>query len=467
MIAFVRVMLQRSFHSKLLRNIIKCNSLKLSSYKISCKLIEELNKREMIQEIHPDDCSELVQLLNSNQTVYAGFDPTADSLHVGNLLVIIALLHWQQAGHNVIAIVGDSTAQIGDPSGKTKEREVLKEDLIKSNSESIKQSLERIFDNFKKYFCKKNIAPARIIYNSSWYKNEDITNFLSRVGRKLRVGQMLSRKSIKSRLESSEGMNFAEFTYQVFQSYDWLYLFDKYNCRIQIGGSDQLANIDLGHDLLKRTRNVNSYGLTVPLITAESGGKFGKSEGNAVWLNEDKTSAFDFYQFFMRLPDTSIQRYLKLFTFYSLSEVESIMQKHMEKPENWYAQKRLAENVTRLIHGETGLRLAKLATDVLYNNSFKSLNELNESEMKQIFKQVPSIELLLEPGITLIDLAMKAKCFGSLKDANRIISAGGMYVNNQKVTTPNYVIVDGQHILNSGLTLLRTGKRNYYIVKWL
>lgn len=465
MIFSVHVMFHRSL--RLLRNI-KYTPLKLSACKLNCKLIEELDNRGILQEIHPDDSSELVQLLKSNnQTVYAGFDPTADSLHIGNLLVIIALLHWQKAGHNIIAVVGDSTAQIGDPSGKTREREVLGNESIKLNSESIRESLQRIFDNYRRYFCKKNIIPARIINNSTWYKNEDVTDFLSRVGRKLRVGQMLSRKSIKTRLENSEGMNFAEFTYQVFQSYDWLYLFDKYNCRFQIGGSDQLANIDLGHDLLKRSRNINGYGLTVPLITTESGGKFGKSEGNAVWLNENKTSAFDFYQFFMRVPDTSIQRFLKLFSFYSLPEIETIMQKHMEKPENWYAQRRLAENVTLLIHGETGLRLAKLATDALYNNSFKSLNEMNESEIRTIFKQVPTIELLLEPGITLVDLAMKAKCFPTLNDANRIITAGGMYVNNQKVTTPNYAIVDGQHILNNGLTLLRIGKRNYYIVKWL
>ncbi|XP_054716237.1 tyrosine--tRNA ligase, mitochondrial-like [Uloborus diversus] len=286
-----------------------------------------------------------------------------------------------------------------------------------------------------------------ILKNSSWYKDLTITDFFCGVGRHIRVGEMLSRTSVKSRMESGAGINFAEFSYQAFQSYDWLHLFKNYNCRFQIGGSDQLGNIVSGYNLISGCQYQHVYGCLLPLIQSESGDKFGKSAGNAVYISQQRTSFFDFYQFFLRLPDAGIDKYLKLFTFLSLNEIEDIIQNHMKNPDARRAQRILAEEVTLLVHGEQGLALAETATKVLYQSDLAALAKLNIEELRLIFPSSTVSYIPYEPGISFLDLSMKVGCFISEGDAKRIISSGGLYINFTKISSPSAVIVPDIHIL--------------------
>lgn len=291
---------------------------------------------------------------NSPQCVYAGFDPTADSLHVGNLLVLMNLLHWQRGGHRVIALLGGATGFIGDPSHRANERIPIEKDTSEKNINSIRDNIVTIFDNHKKYFWQDEafpLEPVTIVNNNDWYKDFNIIDFMSKVGKHFRMGTMLLKTSVQSRMKSDTGMSLTEFTYQVFQAYDWLHLLKNYDCRFQIGGSDQLGNITSGHELISRTSKKEVFGFTLPLITAEGGQKFGKSIGNAVWLSPKKSSSFDLYQFFIRTTDADVENYLKLFTFLSLNQIKSIVEEHKRKPEDRKAQQTLAENVTLLVHG--------------------------------------------------------------------------------------------------------------------
>ena len=301
---------------------------------------------------HRNDVTDLVN--QSPQCVYAGFDPTADSLHVGNLLVLMNLLHWQRGGHKVIAVVGGATGLIGDPSHRTNERISLGDEIIQHNVNCIAQDITKIFNNYEKYFWKNSSAPLvpiTIINNIEWYQKVKIIDFMRKVGKHFRMGTMLGRTSVQDRLKSSTGMSYAEFTYQVFQAYDWMHLLNQYNCRFQIGGHDQMGNIMSGHELISRTSKKEVFGFTLPLITSEGGKKFGKSINNAVWLSPKKSSSFDLYQFFIRTKDSDVENYLKLFTFLPLKEINYIIEEHKRKPENRRAQQVLADNVTLLVHG--------------------------------------------------------------------------------------------------------------------
>ena len=290
----------------------------------------------------------------SPQCVYAGFDPTAESLHIGNLLILMNLLHWQRSGHQVIALIGGATGLIGDPSHRKLERAEMEEFLVVENLNAIKRNVETIFQNHEKYFWKDPIyklKPVKIVNNIDWYADVNAIEFIRRVGKHFRLGTMLGRTSVQSRLKSDTGMSFTEFTYQVFQAYDWLHLFKTYDCRFQIGGSDQMGNIVAGHDLISRVAKESVFGFTLPLITAEGGKKFGKSVGNAVWLSSKKSTSFQLYQFFIRTTDTDVEKFLNLFTFLSIPEINEIMKAHKEDPGKRKAQKILAEEVTLLVHG--------------------------------------------------------------------------------------------------------------------
>ncbi|CAG5031836.1 unnamed protein product [Parnassius apollo] len=414
--------------------------------------------------------SDILNLLNKcPQCVYAGFDPTANSLHVGNLLVIINLLHWQRGGHNVIALLGGATGHIGDPSGRNTDRVALSNDVIQENIQCIKRNLETVFENHKKYIWPEKgdkLKPVRIVNNESWYKEINSIQFVSDIGRNFRMGTMLLKQSVQSRINSEVGMSFTEFAYQIFQSYDWLHLLKEYDCKFQIGGSDQMGNISAGHELISRTVNKKVYGLTLPLVTTEEGDKFGKSAGNALWLDAKKTSPYSLYQYFVRTKDSDVERLLKLFTFYSLGEIKDIMFKHKEHPDQRYPQMCLADQLTTLVHGENGLAQARQATQAIYSKDVKSLVALNSSDLEQVFEGAPVVNLLLSPGISVLKLGMMAKCFPTESDAMRIIQAGGFYINHQRIKNINEVITESAHILPNLISLLRVGKRNYYIVKW-
>ncbi|XP_013199856.1 tyrosine--tRNA ligase, mitochondrial isoform X2 [Amyelois transitella] len=416
------------------------------------------------------DMTEIINLLNkSPQCVYAGFDPTANSLHVGNLLVIINLLHWQRSGHKVIALLGGATGYIGDPSGRSTDRVALEADVINQNITCIKKNLETVFENHYKYIWPKNedfLKPLKIVNNETWYRDIDAIKFVSEIGRNFRMGTMLLKQSVQSRIQSAAGMSFTEFAYQIFQSYDWLHLLKEFDCRFQIGGSDQMGNISAGHELISRTENKTVYGLTLPLVTTEEGDKFGKSAGNALWLDPEKTSPFSLYQYFIRTKDSDVERLLKLFTFYSLGEIKDIMFKHKQHPQERYPQMCLAEQLTTLVHGEEGLSRAIKATEAIYSKDVRALVSLSSEELEQVFEGAPVVTLLLSPGITVLDLGLKAKCFPTENDAIRIINAGGFYINHQRMKKVDEVITESAHILPNLTSLLRVGKRNYYIVKW-
>ncbi|XP_022093643.1 tyrosine--tRNA ligase, mitochondrial-like [Acanthaster planci] len=428
-----------------------------------------LSERGVFHDIFPE-ASDLPKLLTSEpQCIYCGFDPTADSLHIGNLLAIIALLHCQRAGHNPIALIGGATALIGDPSGKTKERAPLQSAVVQSNAASIKSSLERIFTNHERFLWQEDrpLPQIRIMDNHSWYKDLNVIKFLSSVGRQLRMGKLLSRQSVQSRLSSSHGMSFAEFSYQLFQAYDFLHLHREYGCLIQLGGTDQLGNLMTGHDLVQRVTGKNVYGIAIPLVTSSSGDKLGKTAGNAVWINEDKTSPFDLYQYFLRLPDADIERYLKLFTFLPLNEIADIIRLHKKAPKNRKAQKKLAEQVLLLVHGEAGLNRALRQTEALYHTSPASLEQLNDAEVMELFQGAAVTSLLLEPGFSIEMMLDKVKCLPQGERGKLILQSGGVYINNQRITDASLVLTKGDHVLNNGLTLIRVGKKNYYIVKWV
>ncbi|XP_048405222.1 tyrosine--tRNA ligase, mitochondrial [Stegostoma tigrinum] len=437
----------------------------------SCRNILHLHRRGIFKDIFPEG-GDLTQLLESGpQTLYCGFDPTADSLHIGNLLAVIGLLHFQRAGHRVLVLLGGATARLGDPSGRSSEREAVSADAVQKNARGIQEGILSVFHNHRLCFCNDaeaaSLGPLSILDNWSWYREKEIVSFLDTVGRHFRMGTMLSRHSVQSRLKSPEGMSLTEFTYQMFQAYDFYYLNQHHNCRIQLGGTDQLGNMMSGYEFIHKVTGEDVYSIMVPLVTSSSGDKLGKTAGNAIWLNRNKTSPFEFYQYFVRQPDSNIERYLKLFTFIPLPEIESIMDIHRKDPGKRNAQKRLAAEVTKLVHSKEGLDTAKRCTSALYHSSMDALETMSDEELQELFKEAPFSENLLEPGTTVLDLCRKASAIPDGPRGYQMIMDGGIWINHIRVTKPEQVLILGQHILTNGLSLLRVGKKNYHIVKWL
>ncbi|XP_044758945.1 tyrosine--tRNA ligase, mitochondrial [Coccinella septempunctata] len=458
----------------LIKNLLKCRNISISQCrkKSTNRNILNLRERGMFHDLFPDNsANSVVDLLNASpQCVYGGFDPTADSLHVGNLLILTNLIHWQRGGHQVIALVGGATAKIGDPSGRTTERDPLTTKFVDDNVEGIHKNIKTIFENHEKHFWNeetKKLLPVKILNNENWYKQISAVDLIGGAGRHLRMGTLISRTSVQTRLKSSEGMSFTEFSYQLFQAYDWLYLFQKHNCKFQVGGSDQMGNMMSGHELISKVCKQPVFGLTLPIITTEMGDKFGKSAGNAVWLSPQKTSPFTFYQFWMRQTDAEVEKMLLLFSFLSVGEIKDLMRQHHEKPELRKPQKILADQVTLLVHGEEGLNSARLTTKALYQGSVAALGNLKAEQIAEIFQGATIVELLPEPGQSILDLAMKVQCFPRIEDAVRIISAGGFYINQQKANNPNEILNNNVHRLSNNVSLLRVGKKNYYVVKWI
>ncbi|XP_044137017.1 tyrosine--tRNA ligase, mitochondrial [Bufo gargarizans] len=428
-------------------------------------------RRGLFKDVFPAETArlQLSELLSSGpQTVYCGFDPTADSLHVGNLLAVLGLLHFHRAGHHVIAVVGGATAQIGDPSGRNQEREPLSPERVEENVLGIRDSLHRIFANHEALASGgRPGGRVTVLDNAAWYRQRSAVEFLASVGRHFRMGTLLSRHSVQSRLSSPEGMSLTEFTYQVFQAYDFYYLNQKHGCKIQLGGTDQLGNLMSGHDFIQRTTGEDVFGILLPLITSTTGDKLGKSAGNAVWLNRDRTSPFEFYQYFVRQQDSNVERFLKLFTFLPLPEIEHIMEQHAKEPEKRIPQKRLAAEVTKLVHGKEGLESAKRCTQALYHSSIDALAAMSDQELQELFQEAPFTELFLEPGTRVLDACLKASAIPEGARGFDILSNGGVSFNHIRVTNPDEVLVVGQHILSNGLSLIKVGKKNFYIVKWL
>ncbi len=401
---------------------------------------------------------ELAAALDKPLCVYAGFDPTNDSLQAGNFVTIMTLAHLQRAGHKVIALVGGATGLIGDPSGKSKERNLLSAEQVEHNLEGIKENLSRFID-----FDPGSTNPAILINNYDWFKEFTFIDLLRDVGRYFRLGVMLSKDSVKKRMESDDGMSFTEFCYQILQGYDFLHLYKTYGCTLQLGGSDQWGNITAGTELVRRMCGIEVYGMTFPLVCDSTGKKFGKSEGNAIFLDSHKTSYYDFYQFFLRTHDADVIRYLKIFTFLPLESIAELEQVVANAPEQREAQQALAEELTRAVHGDAGLAVAKRATKVLFGGSIEGLAA---SELENIFANVASATLNAEAVMNqpVTDILATAGMLSSKGEARRLIQQGGIYLNNQRLTEGSRTFGQGD-LIDGRLSVLRSGKRNFFLLK--
>ncbi|KAI9025872.1 hypothetical protein CLU79DRAFT_698987, partial [Phycomyces nitens] len=408
--------------------------------------------------------------------IYCGVDPTARSLHLGNLVTLMGLLHFHIRGHQTIALVGGATGSIGDPSGRSSERVPLTEDVLRINVAGIEQQIHRFFSNGSEYANRRgykgaSIAP-KVLNNYEWFSSMNALEFLGNVGRYARVNTMLAKESVKSRIETTQGISFTEFSYQLLQAYDFWYLHKNHGCRIQIGGSDQWGNITAGIDMINRKRDQGTegepekaYGITIPLLLTSSGDKFGKSAGNAVWLNESMTSIFDFYQFFIKTADADVGKYLSMFTLLDQNEIEDVLKTHEANPEKRFAQERLAMETTELVHGRDGVQKAKTASQVLFGGD---LSTLSGEEIIDAFKddstRMVKVERSKLSSCGLDSLATLANATQSKSEAQKKIKAGGMYINNSRVTDPRYKVTEADWIDNK-VCVLRVGKSSYHLIQ--
>ena len=419
-------------------------------------LFDEFEWRGMLYEATPD----LREVLAKEKlTAYIGFDPSAASLHVGSLLPIMGLARLQRLGHIPIAIAGGGTGLIGDPSGKTKERQLLTHEQVEENLIGIKEQLSRFLD----FNAKEN--PARIVNNYDWLGPITMMEFLRDVGKHFTVNNLLGKEAISRRLESDEGISFTEFSYPLLQAYDYLVLFDRYQCTLQMGGSDQWGNILAGIDLIRRLRSARAHGLVFPLVTSANGVKFGKTEAGAVWLDAKLTSPYRFYQFWLNTDDRDVVTYLKFFTWLSQEEIGQLEQTVKTTPEKREAQRRLAREVTALLHGESELDKAVRASEVLFG---KEISGMSVAEIVDIFADVPSTELdkskIESDGFTLGDALVLAGLAPSKGEAKRLVQGGGVAVNNMRVDDARKSI-SASDFIDGQVLVLRKGAKHYHLIK--
>ena len=424
--------------------------------------VEELTWRGMIHTIMPGTEE---QLMKESTSAYVGIDPTADSLHIGHLVSIMMLKHFQNCGHKPYALVGGATGMIGDPSMKNAERNLLDEATLRHNQEAIKNQLSRFLD-----FSAETPNGAVMVNNYDWMKNFTFLDFIRDIGKHITVNYMMSKDSVKKRLtgETREGMSFTEFTYQLVQGYDYLYLNEHKNCKLQMGGSDQWGNITTGTELIRRINGNEAYALVCPLITKADGGKFGKTEKGNIWLDPNYTSPYAFYQFWLNVSDEDAQKYIKIFTMLTKEEIDSAIAKHLEAPHMRELQKLLAKEITIMVHGEQEYDNAVEASNILFGKSTsESLRKLDERTFLSVFEGVPQYELSKdELNTNILDLlAVKTDVFPSKGECRKMITANGLSVNKEK-----FANVDGtlsmENLINGKYVLIQKGKKNYYILKF-
>ncbi|WP_445718729.1 tyrosine--tRNA ligase [Flavobacterium sp.] len=430
-------------------------------------LVEELRWRGLFHDMMPGTEE---QLLKEATTAYIGFDPTADSLHIGSLVQIILLMHLRKSGHKAIALVGGATGMIGDPSGKSNERNLLDEATLNHNVEGIKSVLSRFLD----FDAKDENAPI-LVNNYDWMKDFSFIDFARDIGKRITVNYMMSKDSVKKRLsgeEGAEGMSFTEFTYQLIQGYDFYHLNKHHNCLLQMGGSDQWGNITTGTELVRRMNVGNddkskAYALTTPLITKADGSKFGKSEGGNVWLDADKTSVYKFYQFWLNATDVDAEKYIKIFTFLDKDTIEKLIAEHNEAPHLRVLQKRLAEEITVMVHSAADLENAIAASNAFFSPTMDELKKLDEKTFLEVFDGVPQAEISMEDlnaGLDMIAaLAAKTNFLASNSDARRELKQNSISLNKEKVGEDK--IITKEDLINSQFLLLQKGKKNYYVIK--
>lgn len=426
--------------------------------------VEELEWRGMLHDIMPETENHLNQ---GPTSAYIGFDPTADSLHIGSLVQILILMHFQRAGHQPIALVGGATGMIGDPSGKSDERNLLDIAALEKNVAGIKAQLERFLD-----FSSSNQNPAILVNNFDWMKDYSLIDFSRDIGKHITVNYMMAKDSVKKRLgsESQVGMSFTEFTYQLLQGYDFLYLYQNYNCTLQMGGSDQWGNITTGTELVRRKAGGKAYAITCPLITKADGTKFGKTEGGNIWLDKNRTSPYKFYQYWLNASDADAENYIKIFTFLTKEEIDALIEEHKETPHLRLLQKRIAEEVTVLVHSKEDLANAQRASQILFGKSTsEDLMQLDNATFLDVFDGVPQAQIeksALVDGVEIISaLAGEGKLLKSNGEARRALKENSISVNKTKVSDQKKITAED--LINDRYILLQRGKKSYFILEFV
>lgn len=424
-------------------------------------IIAELSWRGLVNQT-TDDANLPKWLLEKSRTVYVGFDPTADSLHVGHLMALMILRRFQKAGHRPIALVGGATGMIGDPSGKSEERKLLSVESLRANVAGMETQLRRFLD----FDCGDRSAV--LVNNYDWMGRFGYLEFLRDVGKHFPVNVMLTKDSVRNRLERSEaGLSYTEFSYMLLQAYDFVHLNEHFGCEIQVGGSDQWGNITAGIDLARRMRGVQLYGCTCPLLTKSDGTKMGKTESGALWLSPDKTSPYQFYQYWINLDDADVGRCLRFFTDLGKEEVETLLVEHQANPGQRSAQRRLAAELTRLVHGEEGVCTAERATEIFFG---AEISDLNDAQLAGIFADVPSRQLPRErlsgEGLPIIDALVEAGLAKSKGEARRTVTQGGAYVNNRRIEGIEMHLTLAQ-LASESTMILRSGKKNYALLRFV
>jgi tyrosyl-tRNA synthetase len=425
--------------------------------------VEELKWRGMIHDIMPGT----EELLEKEVTTgYIGFDPTADSLHIGHMVQVMLLVHFQRSGHVPVALVGGATGMIGDPSGRSEERNLIDEATLKKNEEGIKKQLSKFLD-----FTPASKNRAVMVNNYDWMKGYSFLSFIREIGKHITVNYMMAKDSVKKRLgaDAREGMSFTEFSYQLVQGTDFLHLYNHLGCRLQMGGSDQWGNIVTGTELIRRKTGGEAFALTCPLITKSDGAKFGKTESGNVWLDPEKTSPYQFYQFWLNVSDEDAAKYIKIFTLLDRSTIEKLIESHNITPHERILQKRLAEEVTIMVHSREEYDAAIEASQILFGKgTTESLKRMNENTFLSVFEGVPVFDIrreLLQTGVNVTDLcAEHSKVFNSKGELRRLVQGGGMSINKVKINDPE-MIIRTDSLLNDKYMLIQKGKKNYYLLR--
>jgi tyrosyl-tRNA synthetase len=419
--------------------------------------IEELRWRGKLQDAMPGTEALLQQ---EQVTAYIGFDPTADSLHVGSLVQIILMMRLQKAGHKPIALIGGATGMIGDPSGKSEERNLLNADQLQQNVEGVQKQLSQFLD-----FTPGSNA-AVLLNNYDWYKGMGLLDFMREVGKHLTVNYMMAKDSVSRRMEAG-GLSFTEFSYQLIQGYDFYYLYKNHGCKLQMGGSDQWGNITAGTELIRRIGGGEGFALTIPLITKSDGTKFGKSEGGNIWLDPTKTSPYQFYQFWLNISDEEASQYIYLFSFSSQEEILALLDQQKNKPEARELQQALAQEMTLLVHGSNALESAKAATDFLFGKGGIQNRSLKEPWFEEVRKTVPGAQVeraLFSPGVSVAQLLTDIQVFPSKAELKRMVQGGGLKINEQKIENPDQLLTL-QDLIEDEFLLIQKGKKNYFVVE--
>jgi tyrosyl-tRNA synthetase len=420
-------------------------------------LIEELRWRGLIQDIMPGTEE---QLLKERTSGYVGFDPTSDSLHIGSLVPILLLVHLQRAGHKPIALVGGATGMVGDPSGKSQERNLLSEEVLQKNLEGIKKQLRKFLD-----FDSTSLTAAEMVNNYDWFKEMNFLQFIRDVGKHITVNYMMAKDSVRKRMDSETGISFTEFTYQLVQGYDFYWLYQNKDCKLQMGGSDQWGNIVTGTELIRRKAGGEAFAFTCPLLTKIDGGKFGKTENGNIWLDAEKTTPYQFYQFWLNAADADAEKWIKIFTFLPQDEINNLIEEHHKDQSKRNLQKRLAKELTIFVHGVDEYLKAVETTEKLFNQKNASSEYLSEEDLRNMegIVQIDFSKEKLQTGIDAVSFLAEATIFPSKGEARKMIQNGGISINRIKITAVDEIIND-KKLLHEKYLLIQKGKKNYYLI---